>query len=465
MFVSSTRRARSSGGPSSKSTRVAKAAKLDVAVEKEKKAMEKAQASVDKLDKKYKGEKEDCSWRPKDWGHCVKAAALKVAVETARGVLKAADKVYRAAVEAIRKGSKTAIEFINNAMKEIGQAISTVADKLTTVIKKGASVLAFAARLAAKELREIAEVFEVIDVRVLADLAVLKLNGGFDLRVRYRLFGHEHEKSIAWNLKKSLQNLVGLLKPSKNDEPVVSDSQREVAQLLLDGAAEKDGSLAKGVPMPFDAQTCETHGYDLDAQLLETRTAILAQTKKLAGLKTPAEQVKMIATLAPLRAHLVELLGERENPASVCGLALRATGKVGASPKLTAPAANAALTAVSAFAQSLGATVKGVDPNGAASALGAARQLVTQQQTSAAQALAAARKATAAKPAAAPADTSATGALKAAFFARAPRRQSQYAEAPTKAAGEDVTPARGYFGGEHTAKYLEALRKLAASAK
>ncbi|HEY4134876.1 MAG TPA: DM9 repeat-containing protein [Alphaproteobacteria bacterium] len=255
-------------------------------------AFDKAKADVNSLQGKYNSESGSCNGYPWNWGHCVAAGGLWVALQTANGVLDLAQKAVNgflqgtgAALSKIIDGLNASISAFANAVDVASQAIGRAAVTFT-------KALDVAAKIAGKALDAVASVFDIEKLWMKGQLAILQGQQKGDLGIQYTLMSKEYIKSVGWDFKVPVDDIIKVFKPGSQGAPaaVVVESKysyapsttqlaRNISDQLLN-----EGTL-KAVTVPFDPSICVKEPYAIDQQLADLRSEL----GKVGNLKLNAQ--------------------------------------------------------------------------------------------------------------------------------------------------------------------------------
>jgi len=255
-------------------------------------AFDKAKRDVDSLRSSYNHHNNKCSPAPWHWDHCVAAGALWVSLKTANGILDLAQK----AVNGFLQGAGAALSAIIDGLNASIGAFAAAVDVASQAIGKAAitftKTLDIAAKLAGKALEAVASVFNIDKVWMQGQLAVLQGQQRGDLGIQYALLSKEYLKSVGWDFRIPVEDIVKVFKPGSQGSPApvvveanysfaLSTTQiaRNISNTLLN-----EGTL-KAVTVPFDPNVCVKEPYAIDRHLADLKS----EQGKIGNLKLNAQ--------------------------------------------------------------------------------------------------------------------------------------------------------------------------------
>jgi len=243
-------------------------------------AFERAKAEVNRLDAKYRKEKDKCGPEPWKWDHCVAAGTLWTALKAARGVLSLAQKAVDEFLKGTGKVLSAVVDGLNKTINALGGAIDKATGALGSAFVKFTKVLDLGAKLAGKALESVASIFDIEKLWMKGKLAILQGQQKGSLGVEYTMLGKNYLQDVAWDFRVPVEQIVEIFspgsKPSKGGrvtavtvapgytfEPASTDVARNTVSYLMNNA------VLKAVSVPFDPDMCVTNPYSLDQQLAE----------------------------------------------------------------------------------------------------------------------------------------------------------------------------------------------------
>jgi hypothetical protein len=246
----------------------------------------KALAEVDKLEGKYKKEKGKCGSPPWKWDHCVAAGALWTSLQTARGVLKIAQKVVDEFLKGTGKVLAAVVDGLNKSIKLFADTIEVAAQGLGTAMSTFGGALELAGKFAGEALSFVADVFDVEKLWMKGKLAVLSGSQKGQLGVEYTLLSKTYLKDVSWDFKVPVDKVFEVFVPGSPDSskteaaslpgnapkavqvagkftynPVTTAGARSVSESMIEA-----GQL-KALSVPFNPEVCEAHPYALEEQI------------------------------------------------------------------------------------------------------------------------------------------------------------------------------------------------------
>ena len=255
-------------------------------------AFEKAKRDVDSLQRDYNYQNGECSGWPWDWHHCVAAGGIWVALQTAKGVLDLAQKAVNGFLQGTGAALSAIIDGLNATINGLGQAIDVASQALGRAAVTFTKTLDIAAKLAGKALEAVASVFDIDKVWMQGQLAILQGQQKGELGIQYTLLSKEYLKSVGWDFRIPVDDIVKVFKPgsSGSPAPVVVEAKYSFAPSTTPQARDISNQLVnegtlKAVTVPFDPNVCVKEPYAIDRHISELRS----EQAKISNFKLNAQ--------------------------------------------------------------------------------------------------------------------------------------------------------------------------------
>lgn len=255
-------------------------------------AFEKAKRDVDSLQREYNYQNGECSGWPWDWHHCVAAGGIWVALNTAKGVLSVAQKAVDGFLQGTGAALSKIIDGLNATIATLGQAIDVASQAIGRAVVTFTKTLDVAAKLAGKALEAVASVFDIDKVWMQGQLAILQGQQRGELGIQYTLLSKEYLKSVGWDFKIPVEDIVKVFKPgsSGSPAPVVIETKYSYAPSTTPQARNISNTLLnegtlRAVTVPFDPNICVKEPYAIDRQIADLK----AEQVKVGQLKLNAQ--------------------------------------------------------------------------------------------------------------------------------------------------------------------------------
>ncbi len=260
-------------------------------------AFEKAKNDVNSLQRSYDSENGSCNGWPWNWHHCVAAGGIWVALQTAKGVLTIAQKAVDGFLQGTGAALSKIVDGLNATINSLGTAIDVASQALGKAAVTFTKALDVAAKLAGKALEAVASVFDIDKVWMQGQLAILQGQQKGELGIQYTLLSKEYLKSVGWDFRIPVDDIVKVFKPgsSGSPAPVVVEAKYSYAPATTQPARDISNALLnegtlRAVTVPFDPQVCVKDPYAIDKQIADLKS----EQAKIANFRLNADVYAML---------------------------------------------------------------------------------------------------------------------------------------------------------------------------